>query len=290
MFSRLFKSSSSSTPAPTTSSTNMSAGRFISVDYKSNPVDIPDTFLTGPASEPVVIAPVPFTESGLPEYAKCKAWILDNVLSRAECSELIAYAEASAPLEKPGDSPWKPALVSVAPGVEHWSPGYRHSDRIIWDTQLLVDRLWERCAQAEGLQELVATAPCPQPYRTRKGSWKFAGLNERMRFLKYGPGMFFRRHCDAAYRYDKPDGPILETYYTLHLYLSDEGLVGGATAFSSRDGKKHLDVNPKAGSVLIFQHPMLYHEGADVIEGIKHTMRTEIMYQWEEQPKAEGEN
>ncbi|PTB41107.1 hypothetical protein M441DRAFT_58545 [Trichoderma asperellum CBS 433.97] len=270
----------------------MSFNGFISVDYKSNPVDIPDTFLTGPASEPVTIRPVPFKESGLPEYAKCKAWILDDVLSREECSELIAYAEASAPLEKPGDSPWKPALVSVAPGVEASAPNYRHSDRIIWDTQLLVDRLWDRCAQAEGLQELVATAPCPRPYRDRskKGTWKFAGLNERMRFLKYGPGMFFRRHCDGAYSSEKPDGSIQETYYTLHLYLSDEGLVGGATAFSSLDKKRRMDVDPKAGSVLIFQHQLLYHEGAEVIEGLKYTMRTEIMYRWEDEPKAEGEN
>ncbi|KAM0523849.1 hypothetical protein ACHAPE_001101 [Trichoderma viride] len=269
---------------------SMSSSGFLRVDYKSNHVDIPDTFLTGPASEPVTITPVPFKESGLPEYTKCKAWTLDNVLSREECRELIAYAEASAVLEKPGDSPWKPALVSVAPGLEAAAPNYRNSDRIVWDTQLLVDRLWDRCAQAKGLQELVAAAPCPRPNRTSQGTWKFAGLNERMRFLKYGPGMFFRRHCDAAYRSEKDSGAIVETYYTLHLYLSDEGLVGGATAFSSPDGKRRMDVNPKAGSVLIFQHPMLYHEGADVIEGLKYTMRTEIMYRWEDAPKAEAQN
>lgn len=175
------------------SSSNLSGG-IRRVDYRSNPVDIPDSFLTGPASEPVTMRPVPFKESGLPEYAKCKAWILDNVLSREECRKLIAYAEASAVLEQPGDSPWKPALISVAPGLEAPAPGYRHSDRIIWDTQLLVDRLWDRCAHAEGLEELVATAPCPRPNhnRTGQGVWRFAGLNERMRFLKYGPGMFFR--------------------------------------------------------------------------------------------------
>ncbi|KAL7949361.1 hypothetical protein V8C42DRAFT_341330 [Trichoderma barbatum] len=273
-------------------SASRSASGFIRVDYSSNPVDIPDTFLTGPAVDPVTVRPVPWKESAVPEYSKCKAWILDNVLSREECAQLIAYAEASAPLEKPGDSPWKPALVSVAPGVETRAPSYRNSDRIIWDKQLLVDRLWDRCAQAEGLQELVATAPCSSPdhNRNRKGTWKFHGLNERMRFLKYTPGMFFRPHCDAAYRANNPDGPIIETYYTVHFYFNDEGLVGGATAFLSRDRARRLDVNPKAGSVLIFQHPLLFHEGADVIEGTKYTMRTEIMYRWEDEPKAEGEN
>ncbi|KAL7926008.1 hypothetical protein ACQKWADRAFT_281504 [Trichoderma austrokoningii] len=287
MLSRLLKSISS-TPSNMNSSTSSSGLRR--VDYTFNPVDIPDAFLTGPASEPVTCKPVPFKESGLPEYTNCKAWILDNVLSREECRELIAYAEASAVLEKPGDSPWKPALVSVAPGLEAAAPSYRHSERIIWDMQHLVDRLWDRCAQAEGLQELVATCPRSRPdHRTGEGTWKFAGLNERMRFLKYGPGMFFRRHCDASYRSEK-DGVIMETYYTLHLYLSDEGLVGGATAFLSRNGKTRMDVDPKAGSVLIFQHPMLIHEGAEVIDGLKYTMRTEIMYRWEDAPTAEAQN
>ncbi|PTB68487.1 hypothetical protein BBK36DRAFT_1113367 [Trichoderma citrinoviride] len=257
---------------------------FITADYTSNPVDIPDTFLTTPPSQPVTFRPVPWEDSPVPEYAKCKAWILDNVLSPEECSQLIAYAEASARPEKPGDSPWKPALVSVAPGVEARVPGYRNSDRIIWDNQLLVDRLWDRCAQAEGLSELVATAPCPRPDHIRtQGTWRFARLNERMRFLKYTPGMFFRPHCDAPYRSGNTEGPILETYYTLHLYLNDEGLVGGATSFLSRDRSKRLDVNPKTGSVLIFQHPLLLHEGADVLEGTKYTVRTEIMYRWEDE-------
>ncbi|KAL5092822.1 hypothetical protein Trisim1_000559 [Trichoderma cf. simile WF8] len=287
MLSRLFKSITST--ASEQQQPNMSASRsangFITVDYSSNDVDIPESFLTGPATDPVTFRPVPWKETDVPEYAKCKAWILDNVLSLEECNELIALAEASAPREKPEDSPWRPALISVAPGVETRAPGYRNSDRIIWDKQLLVDRLWDRCAQAEGLQELVATAPCSRPdhNRGRKGTWQFHGLNERMRFLKYTPGMFFRPHCDAAYRADNPDGPIIETYYTLHLYLNDEGLVGGATAFLSPDRKRRLDVNPKAGSVLIFQHPLLLHEGADVIEGTKYTMRTEIMYRWEDE-------
>ncbi|PNP57579.1 hypothetical protein THARTR1_02577 [Trichoderma harzianum] len=176
-------------------SADRSARGFIHADYSSNHVDIPESFLTGPAADPVTFRPVPWKESDVPEYAKCKAWILDNVLSREECDELIALAEASAPREKPEDSPWRPALISVAPGVETRAPGYRNSDRIIWDKQLLVDRLWDRCAQAEGLQELVATAPCSRPDHkgNKKGTWQFHGLNERMRFLKYTPGMFFRR-------------------------------------------------------------------------------------------------
>ena len=81
----------------------------------------------------------------------------------------------------------------------------------------------------------------------------------------------------------------------MHLYLNDsfaerEGassssssssekpgpndLVGGATTFLSHDEKRRVDVDPKAGRVLIFEHDGLYHCGDDVEQGVKLTMRT----------------
>lgn len=83
-----------------------------------------------------------------------------------------------------------------------------------------------------------------------------------------------------------PDGEE-RSYVTLHLYLNEsdtsapEGkLEGGATTFHScsyNDDLK-LDVEPKTGRVLIFQHRNLLHSGADVTAGIKLTMRTDLMY------------
>lgn len=91
-------------------------------------------------------------------------------------------------------------------------------------------------------------------------------------------------HCDAAYR---EPGKDVKTLFTLHLYLNDSKqtvgdkaeLQGGATSFLSRDEKRKMDVDPKAGRVLIFQHRNLYHSGDDVISGTKYTMRTDIMYE-----------
>ena len=94
-------------------------------------------------------------------------------------------------------------------------------------------------------------------------------LNERMRFLKYGEGQYFRLHFDGSFRVPGGDEGSL---YTLHLYLnrvgddSKEGkLEGGATTFHSDDESQDLDVEPKAGRVLIFQHRGLLHSGADVL-------------------------
>lgn len=61
---------------------------------------------------------------------------------------------------------------------------------------------------------------------------------------------------------------------------NDEMLEGGATSFHSRDMRFNLDVDPKAGRVLIFQQKGLLHSGADVTKGIKYTMRSDIMYEF----------
>lgn len=80
-------------------------------------------------------------------------------------------------------------------------------------------------------------------------------------------------HCDGPY--STPDG-LQMTQYTVHLYLNDsaqvlgisdtdprlveisdkpaELLQGGATSFLSQEGERRIDVDPKAGRVLIFQH------------------------------------
>jgi len=82
--------------------------------------------------------------------------------------------------------------------------------------------------------------------------------------------------------------------FTLHLYLneSDEEnpLVGGATTFHDpctcgkgkwescdcETGK--FDVEPRVGRVLLFQQRGLEHSGADVSEGLKMTMRTDLLF------------
>lgn len=76
-----------------------------------------------------------------------------------------------------------------------------------------------------------------------------------------------------------------KSFFTLHLYLNESDpnlpenpLEGGATTFHSRDMERSYDVSSKVGRVLIFQHRNLLHSGADVLKGIKMTLRTDIMY------------
>lgn len=48
------------------------------------------------------------------------------------------------------------------------------------------------------------------------------------------------------------------------------------------DGDTKLDIDPKAGRVLIFQHSFLLYRGAVVTAGTKYTLRTDIMYNMRE--------
>lgn len=166
------------------------------VEYVSRHVDIPDDFLRSPPSKPVILKPVLFTSSGLPEYDDCYAVTIENVLSQEECDVLARLGESSVPVP-PGaiseHSPWKPAMVSIGEGLEYNSTEYRDSDRIIWDQQEVVDRIWARCVQAEGLEERLAVVEEPEDRIWGIPRWNFRRMNKRMRFLKYSKGQYFKR-------------------------------------------------------------------------------------------------
>ncbi|KAJ1326317.1 2OG-Fe(II) oxygenase [Microdochium nivale] len=285
----------------------------------------------------------------------------DNEATTASPADAAA---ASNTTTTPLASSWRPAMVNIGGGFEILEPTYRNSDRIVWDHQDLIQRLWDHrlstVPQIRGDSSSSSSSPLPSfaqgdlpgyPLPTHwdaslrryvpdddrmAARWEFVRMNKRMRFLKYGPGQFFRAHCDGAYtERDVQDVPRFEgkgvdltTHFTLHLYLNDsqqailaeldsqqEGrgvssqdsedsqeddkkkraalaaweathndvgdkvsLVGGATSFLSDNEERSVAVDPRAGRVLIFQHRKLYHAGDDVLDGVKYTMRAELMY------------
>ena len=177
------------------------------VTYRSNDVSIPDDFLTKDPydARPIAVKPVEWTKVGLPQYEGRYAVILDHVISPSECEKLLHLAEESVPdtdRGKSGTRFWRPAMVNAGGGFEVLERSYRNSDRIIWDCQEVVDRLWSRCKRAPGIEERLGVldndVKVIGPLRKKQGRlldqhWVFHKLNKRMRFLKYGPGQFFRR-------------------------------------------------------------------------------------------------
>jgi len=140
-------------------------------------------------------------------------------------------------------------------------------------------------ASSSGVSETVP----PLPFFF--GSWLSPSLVVEAKTRQYGSRDVSdadreTAHCDGAYR-EQDDEKVLKTIFTIHLYLNDSKaevgeaaeLEGGATSFLSNDETKKMDVDPRAGRVLIFQHLGLYHSGDDVLKGIKYTMRTDILYE-----------
>ena len=182
---------------------------IIRTHYDSKPIPIPDDFLA-PIADPSIIKVqrIDFAETVLPEYRFLYAVILDNVLSPAECLQFIHMAEQStgAHAEDDGEAPvedngWRPALVNAGRTHEVLVPEYRNSDRIIWDQKTVVKRIWDRVMQGEGMGEDLLRLdgkkyiPVVGEKAIMRGEKYVAtkqGLNERMRFLRYGPGQFFK--------------------------------------------------------------------------------------------------
>jgi hypothetical protein len=260
---------------------------------KTNGVVVADDFLAAPA-QGITVNLIDFAETPCPKFAGLYAVIIDNVLTPSECETMRRYAEASTP------KGWERAMVNIGGGHQRLMTHERNCGRIIWDSQDVVDRVWKRIVHLPEVQEIVRLENTPRVFgngpQKRGEVWKFSRPNERMRFLKYVGGEYFRPHCDGSY--ETPNRKE-RSYFTLHLYLNNatvvspeemstenlndakDLLVGGATTFHAYNMIDKLDVLPKAGRILLFQHRDLLHSGDDVLQGTKYTMRTDLMYSLE---------
>lgn len=202
-------------------------------------------------------------------------------------------------------------MINAGNGKQTLATDTRNCGRILFDSLDLADKLVNRMMPF--LQELGIDRVENKLFVKQGTVYRLSRLNERLRFLRYEGGEYFRPHWDAMYK--TPDGKE-RSFYTIHLYLNGEGeqdlealkkeeervaslwkeegdgvfnrdingkLLGGATSFFPRYEQQDVQVRvfPKAGSVLVFQHRDLLHSGDSVFQGVKYTMRTDIMYREE---------
>ena len=236
---------------------------------------------------------IDFSKTQLPEYSGLFALLIHNLLTPTECNDLLDAAQST--------SKWEPAMVNIGGGRQALATEARNCDRIILDDEVLAQKLLDRIlphlppevVTLESKARITGNGPSK-----RKEVLRITRLNERLRFLKYTHGMYFREHCDGSYV--TPDGKEM-SFVTVHLYLNGEvtkidddpveyvkrqklpldlqPLEGGSTRFHSMNLNRYLDVVPQVGSCLVFQHRGLLHSGDDVVQGTKYTMRTDVMYQ-----------
>lgn len=186
------------------------------------------------------------------------AIVIDNVLTEKECQQWIADTETGS---------YELALVNIGAGRQKAMTDVRNSSRIIIDDEMRAAELWERVKYFVPTDVRIGERLVPKE------------LNERLRFLRYDPGEYFKPHCDGSYSHPVGHSKYMDvSRITLQLYLN-EGFVGGETRFFGdwNHKKQVYDVVPKTGSVLLFEH-QLYHSGETVVRGRKYAMRTDIMF------------
>lgn len=127
---------------------------------------------------------------------------------------------------------------------------------ILVNDEAKLDLIWDRIQpHLILLTEIYGTLP--------------VGLNPNLNILRYHPGHYFKAHYDAHDRSVPGAIGILN-------YLNED-FQGGETVFLVEDGKK-VSYTPKTGSVLIFDHN-LFHKGAMVQQGMKYTLRTDLLFE-----------
>ena len=141
-------------------------------------------------------------------------------------------------------------------------PELRNNARVIHDDPALATWLWDRSRQF---------------LPARINEWRGTSLNPRFRFYRYTAAESFGPHYDGVIRLE--DGQ--ESRLTFMVYLSDVPR-GGETRFFVPAGddrlEVRLEVRPETGMALVFDHHVP-HEGAEVQEGCKYVLRTDVMYQ-----------
>lgn len=186
------------------------------------------------------------------------AKFVHGVLEPEECAALLSCVN---------EKGFSPALVNVGCGVQQYDPRYRSSGRCIVDSPQLAEYLG-----------VVLRPHLPDSFFPgTRAEVRVEEVNERCRFLCYKPGDMFSAHCDGCYYRPQTHAKAgSKSMVTVQLYLHDlPPGYGGATTFIGRETK--VRCQPRVGSVLIFSQDLL-HEGSRLEKGLKHVLRTEVMY------------
>ncbi|KAH7040928.1 uncharacterized protein B0I36DRAFT_16859 [Microdochium trichocladiopsis] len=257
--------------------------------------------------------PIDFSQTDLPEYHPFFALVLDNVFSEEECAMIralpedhwaplvqgnafrevdrtlvlntqvadVLYARIRPHLEKAG-------VTRLRKAGRHQAPA--SGANAAAGAEASTEPVRQISSPAQDWSEGIAGASNLKAGQGRhKATWDMYAANERLSFLRYGPGMHHDRHCDQVFSRpgtDKED----KSFLTCQVYLSDRPAAeagtadaGGTTRFWGPPGssfeRRFVDVVPRAGRVLVFQQRMLWHSGQPVNAGLKYAMRTDLMYQ-----------
>ncbi|KAJ5659154.1 Prolyl 4-hydroxylase alpha subunit [Penicillium longicatenatum] len=187
---------------------------------------IPDGFLRGPPKN-ATVHQIDFTKT-MPAILAFKnnfAAVIDNFMTESECLELLQLAEKSTTPDAQSKAPvWERAMINAGGGKEVMSVDSRKSGRIIFDSPDIAQRIFDRLhpfMRDFDLDKIHNRPPITGLGPARRGeTYHLSRLNERLRFLRYDGGDYFRPHWDGCYV--TPDGKE-RSLLTIHLYLNGDG-------------------------------------------------------------------
>jgi predicted 2-oxoglutarate/Fe(II)-dependent dioxygenase YbiX len=185
----------------------------------------------------------PYLDGDSLDHGGPLVFTIPDVMTADECAGLVARIDALGPTDAP---------ITTSRGFV-MRPEIRNNRRVIIEDVELARELFER-----------VRGSVPANLFGRHA----VGANERFRCYRYEIGQRFAPHYDGAYGRNELERSEL----TFMVYLND-GFRGGTTRFHDFD----IDVVPRAGSALLFQHRLL-HEGCEVTSGVKYVLRSDIMY------------
>lgn len=168
-------------------------------------------------------------------------WTIENFMSTEECDSWIKYCE---------EKGFEKAKIGVG-RVQKLNLSIRNNDRYIHDDAKLAKDLYARVKDFAPQELSIST---------------ISDLNNRFRFYKYLPGQRFKMHQDGSYIKNINEW----SEFTFMVYLN-EGMSGGETTFIN------CSIKPTKGTALIFKHQLM-HEGAEIKDGVKYVLRSDIMY------------
>lgn len=162
---------------------------------------------------------------------------IDAFLSPAECMALVAEAEQA------GFGPAGAVGAGDAPSCRAWT--------LTQERPRLASMLWN------SLKPLMPPHP--------SSAWLPIGLDERLRFLRYGSGQDRALHAAVPVSRGQALGRM-----SLHVHLNG-GFRGGLTCL------RRLRFRPRTGSAVLFMHD-LEHGSTRVVSGSKYVMCADVLY------------
>lgn len=229
--------------------------------------------------------------------------VLHNILSIEECQHLIELSERRG---------YQKALRNGDVGQKNLDRCMYDDSKLteqVWQRILKATAEKDRAAQ----NSLVHVPWINERHQKRNTGKVFSavGLNERVCFERHDPGAFQAPHCDSPCVRNMEAGVERygeQSFISFQLFLNDD-FEGGATRFvpqehgdcdcgesaendtledgvggiilhaskRARTKPKSVDVAPRTGSVVMYQHDCL-HQNAVVRSGRQYLLRSDLMY------------